>query len=514
MSSRLFLVASCTLILCARDVAAQKPTGPVYDSYRRASAIVARGLAAHGGAAAIRGLRGFDFRYDGFTYDREQQVHASDAFTPFPPRRAVGFRTGVDWTGLRQVIDFAIDAPGEGRVASRTITRGREQLRFRLGGTDQSYTRDSLSEGAPTSFPFQHQLMPPILLRQAVMRSSTLRYVGRRGNAASGEDIVTFANADGSVLAVGLDVKTGLVNTVETVGEIGLFGDGDHLWRFAEYRDAHGLRVPGIFRHYINGLIQEELSLVEARVNPPWADSTFAPPPAYALRVATGVAVPGGPSLIGAAPGVFYVEGLAGYRVMFVDAGETIIAVEAPHSARAAELALALIRRALPGKAVSHVVLTHHHLDHVAGARTFAEQGATIVVPRGMEDYIHRIVSGERTFGMLGLESRQVKPRVESVDSVRDLGPLRLHRVSTSHASSMLLVHHPEHRLLFQGDLARFPAASPLPPATNELIAWIRRLGLSVERIASVHGENGTLDDLLADRVVLSSRPRYWFDLQ
>ena len=340
--------------------------------------------------------------------------------------------------------------------------------------------------------------MPALVLRQAIVRASTLRYLGRRTEGSSSEEIVSFNNADGSVLAFGIDDRTGRVSTVETIGEIALFGDGDHVWRFAEYETTGGLQVPRAFTHRINGLLQEDMRLVAITVNPVWTDTTFAPPAGYTPRRAA--AAPRPPGVVDAGGGVYFIEGLGGYRSMFVDAGDGIIAVEAPQSARTADQAIALIRQTLPGKAITHIVLTHHHLDHVGGVRPYVEANATVVAPVGMDDYLRRILGGTRTFGLLGQPARpNPAVRIESVTDRRRLGPIELIRAVTSHAASMLVIYVPSRRLLFQGDLLQIDDdGTPAPGAATarDLTEIISRHGLEVDVIGSVHGRNATMADL------------------
>ena len=488
----------------AEPLGAQPASGPVYDSYRHAYTIVARALEAHGGAAAVRGLRGIDYRYRGSTFDREQGLRASSAYDPEPPRRAVTVRAAVDFATPRQLTEFGIDAPGEGRVATRTVQRGREVLRFAppAPGGSRTYTVDSLPAGAPASFPFQHQLMPVLVLRQAIVRSMSLRHLGRRSERGVTEDLVSMSNADGTVLAIGIDATTGLVNTVETVGEIGLFGDGDHVWRFAEYETAAGVQGPRAFQHRINGLLQEDMRLAHVAVNPAWSDTSFAPPADYALRPAVAAAPRRAPGVVDSGGGVYFVEGLGGYRSMFVDAGDGIVAVEAPQSARIADQAIALIEKALPGKRITHLVLTHHHLDHVGGVHPYVERGTIVVAPAGMEDFLRRILGGTRTFGMLGQPARPTPaPRIELVAERRRIGPVELIHATTSHAADMLVAYVPGRRLLFQGDLLLADEGAGAPRASQgaaDLAALIERHALDVQTIASVHGRNATMADLRA----------------
>ncbi len=35
-----------------------------------------------------------------------------------------------------------------------------------------------------------------------------------------------------------------------------------------------------------------------------------------------------------------------------------------------------------PGKPIKYLILTHHHMEHASGVRTYVAEGATIIVPR------------------------------------------------------------------------------------------------------------------------------------
>ena len=479
---------------------AQPASGPVYESYRRAHALLERALAAHGGAAAIRGLRGIDYRYRGFTYDRDQGLLAAQAFDSAPPRRPVGVRAAVDYASGSQLSDFGVGAREEGSLVRRTVQRGREVVRFAPDAPEgqRTFVRDSLPPGAPASFPFQHQLMPPLVLRQAIVRSLTLRHIGQRSHSTFTEELVSFINADGSVLAIGIDQRSGLVSTVETIGEIGLFGDGDHVWRFTDYADSGGIQVPHAFQHRINGLLQEDMRLVDVAVNPRWGDGMFDVPKGYTESRAP-IGAPRTPAVVAAGKGLFFIEGLGGYRTMFVESGTGIIAVEAPLSPRVAEQALALTRASLPGKPITDVVLTHHHLDHMGGVRAYVDAGAAIVAPVGMDDYLRRVLCGVRTLGRLGsAPAEPSEARITSVATRRRLGPVELIPFTSSHATHMLVVYVPAHRLVFQADLVQMTSDdAPRASATaQELVQLIDREKLAVDSIASVHGRTISLAEL------------------
>src|SRR6185503_8489513 len=75
-----------------------------------------------------------------------------------------------------------------------------------------------------------------------------------------------------------------------------------------------------------------------------------------------------------------------------------------------------------------------------------------------------------------------------------DIGP-------SPHVKEMLIAYLPKEKLAFQGDLVNLPLNGKYMPTTiNETTVHffdsIKRLGLSVNRIAAVHGPSTDLDDL------------------
>jgi glyoxylase-like metal-dependent hydrolase (beta-lactamase superfamily II) len=71
---------------------------------------------------------------------------------------------------------------------------------------------------------------------------------------------------------------------------------------------------------------------------------------------------------------------------MFVVFRDFIVAVEAPEEnsfSGISERAIAMIRKAVPGRPIRYLVETHHHGDHSAGVRAYIADGATIVTTAG-----------------------------------------------------------------------------------------------------------------------------------
>jgi glyoxylase-like metal-dependent hydrolase (beta-lactamase superfamily II) len=121
----------------------------------------------------------------------------------------------------------------------------------------------------------------------------------------------------------------------------------------------------------------------------------------------------------------------------------------------------------------------------------WAEQGATILLPRGAR------VAIERQLRARGLQGEL---RIEEVDDRRSFGSganrIDAYAFASSHAAAHMVMHLPERRMLFQGDLFYLPERGDPPaafPVVRELERLIARLGLKVDLIVGVHGRPATM---------------------
>jgi glyoxylase-like metal-dependent hydrolase (beta-lactamase superfamily II) len=216
---------------------------------------------------------------------------------------------------------------------------------------------------------------------------------------------------------------------------------------------------------------------------------------------------PGADGVEPRAPGVDLVWTAAhpDYRSLVVERADHLVLVEAPLDDATATDLLALLERRYPAKPVRWLVATHHHFDHAGGVPALlGATEATLVTTPGNEGFFGRALAGPRTLRgavagdsvaeILAVARRHVLPGEGPEVVVLSLGP-------TDHVEEILGVYLPESRILFQGDFARLPltANELYRPDAGVLRRRIQELGLEVERIAGVHGDVGTPDDLPVD---------------
>ncbi len=320
------------------------------------------------------------------------------------------------------------------------------------------------------------RFFPHLLLRQAEAAAAP---------EITGPSAFRFRDATGDVIEVELDPQTGLPISARQPGQ----GGAQTQLLYSDYRRRHGVTLPHRLQIKSGDRVVEELTLGATRLGPPReeefsAPSGYSPPP------------PGGePRQRELASGVFFFENMPfNNHSMAVDAGDHLILVEAPSSPEASAAQRRLLEQARPGKEVRYVLVTHHHGDHNGGLIPWAESGATIVVPAGARVAIERQLRGRGYQGPI---------RIEEVNGQRSFGTganrIDAHAFSSSHAAAHMVMHLPERRILFQGDLFYLPERGDPPPAfpvVREFAALIARLGLEVDWTVGVHGRPAAPADL------------------
>jgi glyoxylase-like metal-dependent hydrolase (beta-lactamase superfamily II) len=507
-------LAAALAIVAPMPAMAQAPEGPLWDSYSRALAVFRQGVQAHGGAEAIQRLTQVSFRWEGQDYAPTQGRVPSAAFDTTGNGRGNVQEVQIDFARNRYTVFREAPFPGGYLNTFRMAGDGKHFLFNNasaargMGGT--TYQRDTTGAAARRNLAQAAANMPVLLLRTALGRISTLRYLGEHTVGGRREEAITFTTAEGDPVTLYFDAGTHLLTRREDMG-LGALGDEVDVVRFGDYRTEAGLAVPGTMEMRWNGILTGRHRLARFAPVAEIPDSLLRPPAGFTE------AQPGGPpAAVQVAEGVYYIERIGGgYRMLVVDTDEGLLAVDAPLSPEATAQALALIERTFPGRPLRYVAITHHHADHVGGIPAFAARGATVLAAAGSEGYLGRMATVRRTIGRIAAPEPVPAVRIEAVRGRRTIGRgarrVEVIEVSpTSHASSMLVVYLPEQKLLFQGDLLRInreggPVVSP--EATRDLQRIIQQFGLDVRSIGAVHGENGTPDDLRTALARGSSTP-------
>lgn len=101
---------------------------------------------------------------------------------------------------------------------------------------------------------------------------------------------------------------------------------------------------------------------------------------------------------------VYYVQGKAGIatdnegfisNAGFIVTDEGVVVLDALGTPSLANLFLSKIR-SITDKPILKVIMTHYHADHIYGLQVFKEQGAQIIAPKGVMDYLSSPMAKER----------------------------------------------------------------------------------------------------------------------
>jgi len=292
---------------------------------------------------------------------------------------------------------------------------------------------------------------------------------------------------------------------------------GDIAYRFewSDWRDVGGVRLPYKLRRLIGGHPIREERLSRVVLNQPVSDETFRIPAIVRAQDEAGQRIVTGWTQRRRAAGLPYEEFTRAQQVemtplafgvwlarggthnsLVVEMADHLVIFEPPLFEARSEAVIAAAKKSAPGKPIRHIVLSHFHDDHMGGVRTYAAEGAIVVVHSSAGDYIRAVLGQRRTLEPDRLEiarrdGRQSQPAIMHVDDAVALTDgtreIKLYHVPNNHSSGMLMGYVPDARVLFTADLVSdaFPLIPDFALAVYKLI---QEKGLSVEMIACGHG--------------------------
>src|SRR5579864_9663420 len=292
---------------------------------------------------------------------------------------------------------------------------------------------------------------------------------------------------------------------------------GDIAYRFewSDWRDVGGIRLPYKLRRLIDGRPIREERLSRVTLNEQVSDEKYRIPAIVRAQDETGRRIVTGwtqrrraaglpyeeytriqrVDMAPLAPGVWLARG-GTHNSLIIEMADHLVIFEPPLFEERSEAVIAAAKESIPGKPIRHIVLSHFHDDHMGGVRTYAAEGATVVVHSSAGAYIRSVLDQRRTVEPDRLEiarrdGRQSQPAVMLVEEAITLTDgtraVELYHVPNLHTSGMLVGYVPDARVLFTADLVSdtFPL---IPSFASSVYELIQKNRLSVEMIACAHG--------------------------
>ena len=495
---------------------------------------------AIGGKDALLQLRGFSYASSGERFETGQGLNPGAG-----PIRASAFdllvlydvgndRLSFDWR--RQIFD-----PPRGTLAYKDVIDG--DLGYQTGNysvfnpPDASTNRALPSEHIAAGRREFRLLNPLLYLRTAAMTESAATIKADVEHDGRTYHVIEVADPVYPVKLI-VDTESGRVVMLKTLQNDYIWGDVEIEVSYGDWSSPEGSSLQ--FPHRVDLALSGQTLLTESRtdvvLNPEFAADAFALPEEPRTQVDAAAAQRGALSAqyhtrwhaIGipadqnqtvvtatAVAGDSEVQHLTGgtHHSLAIRLGDGIVVIEPPLNEARSKAVLAKVKELWPGLPVTHLILTHHHYDHMGGIRTYAAIGATIVTSERNSSYVEEALRSSHTLvpdELARVESPEW--RIEAVPADGEFSlegggrSVKARHIPSVHNEDMLVIYLPELRLIFESDIyvmpGGFPAHQPLPAPFAEWARGLRdglaALDWEIEWIAGGHGGVAPFTDLLS----------------
>ncbi len=491
---------------------------------------------AVGGKQALLDLRGFSYETTGDRFE------AGQGATPTAePMRSSSFTAAVSCDLENDQISFdwqrQISHPLRGELAYRDVLSG--ALGFQTGNDSVLNPPGTTAERALPSSRIgalrrEFRLLNPHLYLREVAENEELASIKEDIDLDGRTHHVMEVRDEAGTVELFIDAESGQLSKLQTLQNDHIWGDVATEVAYRDWTTAEGssLMVPHEVELAVAGTTLHRATRSNVVVNPDFAVDSFSLPDEPRTEVDAAAMERGGrnaqyhtrwhalglpldeeqttviaTSLAGD-PDVQHLTG-GTHHSLAIKMGEGVVVVESPLNEARSRAVLNKLDELWPGVPVSHLILTHHHYDHMGGIRTYAAAGATIVTSGLNSSYVEDALNSPHTLVPDELATAKTALHIEAVPEDEEFSleiagrSVKAKHVPTTHSQDMLVVYLPENRLLFNSDLyfpGRAPPSQPLPQPVRDWAQGLRdrlpELGWDVQWIAGGHAGVGTVADL------------------
>jgi glyoxylase-like metal-dependent hydrolase (beta-lactamase superfamily II) len=328
--------------------------------------------------------------------------------------------------------------------------------------------------------------------------------------------------SDYGTFIVMFDPMTHLPVDVRTPDWDALEGDSNYDAQFFDWRDVAGTKMPFHIFYALNGMTICDMTLRDVVANQPIPAHEFDIPAdqlAHAARPADPRVTPfhwvirrtyssfymdvdnqygdegTKPTLVDIGPYISETQGWT-HNTVFIDMGPYLVAMEAPNDDGQAKVHLGLARQKYGNKPIKYLVLSHHHVDHVGGMRTFIAEGATVVVGKGDGDYFRKVLARPQTQNWNAPDLSKYHPQVIENPgkwSVKEGDrEVDFFMIDNPHADDMQMGWLPGLKMGLVTDIwIPGPPVKVSNPNLASVIHAVDKLGLQPVKFAGGHGSVG-----------------------
>ena len=277
-----------------------------------------------------------------------------------------------------------------------------------------------------------------------------------------------------------MDPASGRLDKLQTMGWDVVYGDVPLEVTYHDWQAVDGVTFPMLVRLSYGGAPGLEVRRSVVNLNPDYDASRFAPPEGVtyvhdaeaAKRGKTVSQTMRAFTIAGAArpaiatvdlePGVhlLYAAPVDGVYTLVAEQENGVVVMEPGQNDLKGEQIIEWIGEKYPGKAVTHLIVSHHHNDHGAGIRPYVAAGATLVVGESAVDFYRAQIDRPKSTVLVdALDRNPVAGKVDGValgDSYRiedATQPIVVYPVLGGHVRDMVVAVLEKQKMLYAGDL-------------------------------------------------------------
>ena len=305
-----------------------------------------------------------------------------------------------------------------------------------------------------------------------------------------------------------------------------IFGDTQNEWVWSDWRDVGGIQLPYGVLCQLNGQKLREETITEIQNNPEISPTTFyvsddiRQQPEDGERIISQWplrrAVIGlGHESFGRAQnvemeeitrGVYHARG-GSHHSMVVEMSDHVMVFEAPLFEERSLAVIEAIKETIPDKPIRYAMVTHFHIDHLGGIRTYAAEGATVITHSNVIPFVERMLrtpKSVRPDALVRVEARTGQPANVSLAGIATMKEysdgdrvVEVYAFDNAHAAGMLVAYLPRERIIFTSDL--YSPGGPVSPDNANARAFyfnVKAADIPVNRVVGGHGGVGPFRDL------------------
>ena len=287
-----------------------------------------------------------------------------------------------------------------------------------------------------------------------------------------------------------------MVERVETwLGE-NIMGDMHVVATYSGWKDFGGVMAPSKIVQTRGGWPFFEVTVTEAKANPPDV-ATLVPAPAAGGRGGAGGGAPPAPAPLTVTSeklgdGLYRLTtGAGSYDSLIVEFKNYIMMLEAGQPEARGVAYIAETKKLIPNKPIRYVMNTHPHSDHTGGLPPLVAEGAIIITQKNNVDFLEKALDTPRTLLDDTLAKNPKRAKFEAVEEkkVYSDGTRTVefyHVYPVPHSNGLLIAYIPKEKVLFQGDFTVTPG-QPANDHVKALFPILEKLNLDFDRYINVH---------------------------